>query len=451
VQPDGKIVVAATSGRDDRGLLLARYVPSGLLDTEFGVGGYVETPVGDWAKADAIAVQLDGKIVVAGTRSPPKGEDVQSEFVLARYDADGSLDTSFGTNGIVSTVVPESPPPSTGSDTSMPPFADVSSVAVLPNGEIVVGGSAGLEVQSSSLYGSYVRSYFVLARYQPNGSLDPAFGDGGMVQTRFDGDLTLSGTVVSPDGKIVAVGSAYGGEHPDYTSRMVVARYNPDGSLDLTFGRAGKVATSPALYFAGGPFAALLNGKIVVSGQTHDGLALFARFTADGRIDETFGNKGYATVNRPAASKLVAARNGKIVFVSDDSSDGLGLSTVYRLLSNGRLDTSFGPGKALELPGRVSTLTLQPDQRVLAGGGDGDMWTLARLTNGDNCAVPELRGETVAKATAKLRKSHCRRGFVRKVVSRTIARGRIVSTYPAAGTHEISGVTVDLDVSRGKH
>ena len=69
------------------------------LDRSFGDGGYVETPVGDWADADAIAVQPDGKIVVAGTRSPQAGEDVQSEFVLARYNADGSVDTSFGTDG----------------------------------------------------------------------------------------------------------------------------------------------------------------------------------------------------------------------------------------------------------------------------------------------------------------------------------------------------------------
>jgi uncharacterized delta-60 repeat protein len=232
---------------------------------------------------------------------------------------------------------------------------------------------------------------------------------------------------------------------------MVAARYNPDGSLDPTFGQAGKVATSAALYFGGGPFASLQNGKIVVSGQTHDGLALFARFTADGRIDETFGKQGYAKVNRPAAGKLVAARNGKIVFVSTDSSDGLGLSTVYRLLSNGRLDTSFGPGKALELPGSVSTLALQPDQKILVGGGDGDMWTLARLMNGDNCAVPDVLGETVAKATAKLEKANCRRGLVSKVVSRTVPRGRVVSTYPPAGAHDVAGSPVLLDVSRGRH
>jgi hypothetical protein len=212
-----------------------------------------------------------------------------------------------------------------------------------------------------------------------------------------------------------------------------------------------ETSSSAALYFGGGPFASLQNGKIVVSGQTHDGLALFARFTADGRIDETFGKQGYAKVNRPAAGKLVAARNGKIVFVSTDSSDGLGLGTVYRLLSNGRLDTSFGPGKALELPGSVSTLALQPDQKILVGGGDGDMWTLARLMNGDNCAVPDVLGETVAKATAKLEKANCRRGLVSKVVSRTVPRGRVVSTYPPAGAHDVAGSPVLLDVSRGRH
>lgn len=450
VQPGGKIVVAAVSGRGDDGLLLARYVPSGALDTSFGDGGYVETPVGDWAKAEAVAVQPDGKIVVAGTRSPQAGEDVQSEFVLARYNANGSLDTSFGTDGMTSTVIPESPPPSTPGFTSLPPFADASSLAILPSGEILVGGSAGFEIQSDALYGSSETSFFALARYEPDGSLDAGFGDGGIVQTRFDGELTLSGIALRTDGRIVAVGSADGGEHPYYTSRMVAVRYNPDGSLDPTFGAAGKVATSAALYFNGGPFAFLENGKIVVSGETHDGLAWFARFTANGRIDKTFGRQGYAKVNRPAASHVLAQRDGKIVFVTDDSTDGLGVSTVYRLLANGRLDSSFGPGKPLELPGLVSTLALQPDQKILVGGGDGDMWTLARLVSGDNCVVPELQGKTLVKAKAKLKKSRCGLGFVAKVVSSRVARGHVVSTYPLAGAHEPGGASILLNVSRGR-
>lgn len=299
------------------------------------------------------------------------------------------------------------------------------------------------------MYGSSVTSSFALARYEPDGSLDTAFGDGGIVQTTFDGALTLSGIALRPDGRIVAVGSASGGQHPYYTSRMVAARYNPDGSLDPTFGNAGKVATSAAFYFNGGPFALLANGKIVVSGVTHDGLAWFARFTANGRIDETFGKQGYAKVKRLAARQVLAQRDGKIVFVSSDSTDGLGISTLYRLLPDGRPDTSFGTGKAVELPGSVSALALQPDQKILVGGGDGDMWTLARLVGGNNCLVPGLHGETVAKATAELKKSHCNRGHV-STVSSKVTRGRVVSTLPLAGTHEPHGSFVELVVSRGR-
>ncbi len=450
VQPDGKIVVAAVLGRGEHGLLLARYALDGSLDTSFGDGGYVETPVGDWADADAIAVQPDGKIVVAGTRSPQPGEAVGSEFVLARYNPDGSLDTSFGTGGITSTVVPESPPPSDAINQSFPPFADANSVAILPGGEILVGGSAGFEVESSSLYGSYVTSFFALVRYEPDGSLDTAFGDGGIVQTTFDGsDASLSGIALRPDGKFVAVGSASGGEHPYYTSRMVAARFNPDGSLDSTFGQAGKVATSAAYYFDGGPFALLDNGKIVVSGHTRDGHAWFARFTADGGIDKTFGKQGYATVISPTATHLLAQHDGKIVFVTYDSAGGPGISTVYRLLPDGQLDKSFGPGKPMQLAGSVSALALQPDRKILLGGGETDMWTLARLAGGNNCLVPRLRGETVAKATAELKESDCSRGPVFKVSSR-VARGRVVSTFPLAGGHEPAGAHITLNVSRGR-
>lgn len=417
----------------------------------FGDGGYVETTAGDWARAEAIALHPDGKIVVAGSRSPEEGGDVGSEFVLARYSADGSLDTSFGTDGITSTVIPESPPPSTYDSKSLPPFAGISSLAILSNGEILAGGSAGFEIECSGLYCSSVTSFLTLVRYEPDGSLDTAFGEGGIVQSAFDGsDVGLSGIAVRPDRKIVAVGSAGGGEHPYYTSRMVAARYNPDGSLDPTFGRGGKVATSGTLYFDGGPFAVLRDGKIVVSGETHTGLALFARFTANGRIDETFGKQGYAKVNRPYAARVLAQRDGKIVFAVDDSTDGLGTSTGYRLLPDGRLDTGFGTGKALEFAGYVTTLALQPDQKILVGGEDGDMWTLARLVGGNNCLVPNVHGETVAKARTALKNSHCSRGLITRVASSNVGCGRVVSTFPLAGVHQTGGSPVDLNVSRGR-
>src|SRR5581483_8921901 len=128
---------------------------------------------------------------------------------------------------------------------------------------------------------------------------------------------------------------------------------------------------------------------------------------------------------------------------------GLGVSTVYRLLPDGQLDKSFGPGQPVELAGSVSTLALQPDQEILVGGGDGDIWTLARLVGGNNCLVPRLHGQTVAKATAKLKESHCSRGHIFKVSSK-LARGRVVSTLTPAGVHEPAGSSVALNVSKGK-
>jgi beta-lactam-binding protein with PASTA domain len=95
-----------------------------------------------------------------------------------------------------------------------------------------------------------------------------------------------------------------------------------------------------------------------------------------------------------------------------------------------------------------ASLALQPDQKILLGGGVGDMWTVARLAGGNNCLVPRLHGETLAKATVKLKKSRCSRGLVSKVSSK-VARGRVVSTFPLAGVHEPGGSPVELVVSRG--
>jgi uncharacterized delta-60 repeat protein len=131
VQPDGKIIVAGGSPPGDHGLLLARYLRDGSLDPSFGEGGYVETPFTYWAFTHAIALEPDGRIVVAGASY--QGDDhVLSEFTLARYNWDGSLDTGFGTDGITNTVIPEQQPPNARASG----LGIHRELSVLPSGDI---------------------------------------------------------------------------------------------------------------------------------------------------------------------------------------------------------------------------------------------------------------------------------------------------------------------------
>jgi uncharacterized delta-60 repeat protein len=164
VQPDGKSVTAGT-GRG--GLLLARYLPDGAPDPSFGEGGSVVTKVPDssFISVAAVALQPDGKIVVAGYAFLPE----DSVFLLARFNANGSLDGSFGTDGMTTTVVPVTAHPQD------PGGAQADALALLPDRRILVGGSVSwTEGPDQAL-----RSVPALARYEPDGSLDTTFGDGG--------------------------------------------------------------------------------------------------------------------------------------------------------------------------------------------------------------------------------------------------------------------------------
>jgi uncharacterized delta-60 repeat protein len=432
VQPDRKIVVASTSPRGD--VLLARYLPNGSPDRSFGKGGYAETGPPYLGIAQGVALQPDGKIVVAGI-------GVMGEFMVTRYNRNGSPDTTFGTNGITNTVIPE--PPGTSD-------ARANAVAVLPGGEILVAGTVTWDGGDPLV----PPSSFALARYTPGGSLDPTFGDGGIVQTAFIGEDTLAGIAVQPDGKIVATGTGALFGHGTDIETIALARYEPDGSLDPTFGIAGKVTTPPKLFFDGGP-TILQHGKIVVAGSHADRRAgetfpVIARYDGSGRLDSTFGKHGFAKIkpvtgigNGCCVSTAIVAQNyGKILIAA--------ANFVFRLRPNGQLDPSFGRGGIVSVRDRISTaLALQSGQKVLVGGGRGHAWTLARLFGGNNCVVPILRGRKVSKATTILKDAYCNRGQISNRISSKIERGEVISTTPKAGSRLPHGTKVKLLVSRG--
>ena len=421
LQPDGKIVLAADSSA---GVMLARYLPNGSLDPSFGTGGQVQTGVGAgvFGALGALALQLDGKIVVAGSSNYGNTD----QFTLARFDSNGSPDSSFGTGGVTNSVLPAEPGDPWG--------AGVAGLAVLPNGEILAAGSATWHQGMYEEVGG-----FVLARYTPSGSLDPTFGDGGIVENFDDGDADLAGIVVLPDGRIVATGTNYGG-HPDYPREIALAGYEPDGSAD--FGYPPVTAGN----LSGGP-STLQHGQIVVAGsiqQHKETFPLIARYRTNGLLDSTFGKHGYEQIRSlkdEVAEEAVATQpDGKILLTTG--------SAVVRLTPNGRLDPGFGHRGIETLPTGTdaSGLALQPDGNILVGGS-----ALMRLIGGNNCIVPSLRGTTVPKARATLKTFYCRSGRIAKQFSNNVTRGRVISTVPKSGSRLHGGATVKLVVSRGKH
>jgi uncharacterized delta-60 repeat protein len=227
---------------------LARYNPDGSPDSTFGTYGKVTTDFGHTDRALALIIQENGKIVAVGESYP-------AALALVRYNSDGSLDSSFGIGG---KVVSE--------------FADsdqetVNSALIQRDGKIVVAGhtfraSGGSNVDPDM--------NFILVRYNPDGSLDPTFGAGGRVTTDFGGLDGANALAIQSDGKLVAagVGARAGSLLGD---EFALARYNPDGSLDPTFGTGGKVRTDFGGSGLAGPDAAYAvaiqpDGKIIAAG-----------------------------------------------------------------------------------------------------------------------------------------------------------------------------------------
>ncbi|WP_407571992.1 hypothetical protein [Deinococcus altitudinis] len=254
VQPDGKLIVAGYTIKSDStgyDFAVVRYTTGGALDTSFGKGGKVVTPVGVGGSndvANAVQVQPDGKIVLAGLA----GRDV----ALVRYTAAGALDTGFGKGGKV--VTPIGP-----GDSRDVAFA----LQVQPDGKLVVAGSTD---------GGTTGDDFALLRYTATGTLDPTFGKGGKVITPVGLGASSDQAAalrVQPDGKLVAAGTASQDTGtPGFYFSLV--RYRADGTLDTSFGRGGKVVTP----VAGGARVDALralqvqrDGKLVVAGYVNGG------------------------------------------------------------------------------------------------------------------------------------------------------------------------------------
>ena len=331
---------------------------SGSLDSIFGTGGIVTTSIGTSDdSANAVAIQSDGKIVAAGYSYTGSGSGC--DFAVARYNTDGSLDSTFGTNGIVTTAIGM--------------WNDALSVAIQSDQKIVAVGRSS--VNSFSYYD------FALVRYNTDGSLDSTFGTGGKVLTAIGSYHDEAyGIAIQSDQKIVAVGRS--SDSTNTNSDFSLARYNTDGSLDSTFGTGGKVLT--AIGSTGDNYAHSVaiqsDGNIVAAGFSYNGsdsdFAL-VRYTTSGSLDSTFGTNGIVTTaigtSNALANGVAIQSNGKIVAAGYSSNGSNYDFALARYTTSGSLDSTFGTG------GIVTTaigtgndiahgVAIQSDGKIVAAG-----------------------------------------------------------------------------------
>jgi uncharacterized delta-60 repeat protein len=357
IQSDGRIIVVGFTLNGGTDFALARYNINGDLDTSFGSGGKVTTDFfGSSDLARAVALDPEGKIVVAGIAS---NSSLNDDFALARYNTDGSLDTSFGTGGKVSTDFLGS-------------MDTITGLVIQPDGKIAV---AGFNFEMINF-----TSNFALARYNTDGSLDTSFGSGGKVVTSFFGQIDQAiDLTIQPDGRLIAAG---GSLNPNGASNFALARYNTDGSLDTSFGSGGKVTTAFDIDATGLAVALQPDGKIVAAGTSFGQFTIsdfaLTRYNTDGSLDSSFGTGGRVITDFNGLSDRVAdliiQPNGKIVAGGESSFSPVGDFALARYNSAGVLDPSFGNGGKVttDFPGSTQDIAfgvaLQTDGRIVAVG-----------------------------------------------------------------------------------
>lgn len=313
IQTDGKIVAVGSwrnpSANQDSEGLLVRFNTNGSIDATFGTDGVVKSNiggVGSHGNFSDVGIQTNGRIVVSGV---VVNQPAAANFAALRYNTDGTPDSAFGTGGVVIT------------DLGSNDFDQSYALAITSAGKIVVGG-----------IGATGDNDFGLVRYNSNGTLDSTFGTGGIVRTDFNGGAdAISDLTIQPDGKIVAVGSAT----PFNKTIFAAARYNTNGTLDTSFDGDGKATTDVTFLLESRAVAVALqaDGKIVsagindTSGQI-DGDFTLVRYNPNGTLDAAFGRAGILRSD---------LNNG-----SDDEAWGIGIYPNGNLLVIGDTLNSAG-------------------------------------------------------------------------------------------------------------
>jgi uncharacterized delta-60 repeat protein len=315
IQGDGKYVAAGYSGSD---FAVVRYNTDGSLDTSFSGDGKLTTDLNGVDEGHALALQTDGNIVVAGSSGS------KTDLALVRYNADGSLDTTFNTTGKITY--------STGTAAEQ-----LNALVIQSDGKIIAGG-----------YGGTTGSQYELLRYNTNGTLDTTFNTTGTVAGYFVASQTseIDGVALQSNGKIIVAGTTT----PNGTnvSDFAIARYTSAGALDATFGSAGKLVLDHNKYDYITDVKVLADDSILLagysraSGSTFDGVVI--HLSASGTLDTTFGTSGYATFGQGNGANdkffsLCIESDGKILVAGSTDSNSSGL--IARFNTDGSLDTSF--------------------------------------------------------------------------------------------------------------
>ena len=348
IQPDGKAVVVGSSGFE-----VIRFNVNGTPDNTFDGDGLAQVP--SLAQSNALAIQTDGKTVVGGGSNVGAAGD----FALARFNTNGSLDTTFDGDGIAVLVLPDN--------------QSISDIVIQPDGKIIAAGTTGTSFRD-----------FMVARFNANGTPDASFGLTGMgvIQTSFTDLDNLTSIALQTDGKIVAGGHTFGID-------FALMRITANGLLDTTFDTDGKLTTSIREFDTLNKVLIQPDGKIIATGNTRNNGQSFdtavVRYNPTGALDTSFDVDGIATTNDAPSEETTAAAlqpDGKIIITERRD---FNTSALIRFNQNGSLDTSFHGDGIFKFPASSHTNTfpravaIQPDGKTIISGAQGPDIFLSRL------------------------------------------------------------------------
>jgi len=355
----GKYLVNFNDGNPFNYSVIRKYNADISLDASFGINGQFNTLNSGYGMAEYITATSDSKIIMLRSFT----------FGLIKYNTNGTLDTTFDTDGIVITEFEYS-------------TDELKKIIVLPNDKIIAIGTSRYRQPNNAYF-----SNIVLSKYNSDGSLDTSFGNLGKVYSVFGENVyTIMNAFVQTDGKILV--NAYYYVFPSYDPIYELIRYNSDGSLDTTFGTNGKIATSSGVFSLINP----VDGKLLfVSGNylpSGDYEHIIKKYNNNGSIDAVFGTNGSVTFNNgnsPYDLKFALQQEGKILVSGTSYYSGFNTQFFTRRLNvDGSLDTTFGTNGQITTPiqGYVLSNLVQSDGKIIVVGMSGGLASIRYSPNG---------------------------------------------------------------------
>jgi uncharacterized delta-60 repeat protein len=355
LQPDGKIVGVGTHIHADMQtsflrFLLMRYNADGSPDGSFGDNGVSSTGFGGSAVANSAALQADGKILVGGEfMSAAPGLADRNDAILARYNADGTLDNSFGNNGTVIIDL------ASFEEISK---EDIRKLIALPDGKIL---AVGLKYSRHAAYGDLWTSSTVIFRFNADGTPDGSFGRQGKVVSNILSASEMPGAaVLSDDGKLLVSALV---DYKNSQRRFILARYNQDGSLDTSFASSGVLAFDRQ---------DLIQNKFTVLGSGQIYLLVspdLFLYNANGSLNALLVRQNQMPVTM---RNFAVQPDGKVIIAGDFLQPGNYRHGIARFHPNGQIDASFGVNGSFIKPTDFAVnplkIILQPDGKTLVGG-----------------------------------------------------------------------------------